>query len=119
MKGYSSAFSNQNASTSNLNNGIDFNPAGSKSVRNIESIQTISEKHSLPNSSCANSVIRNYKDGKLSTERYYGENGQPYLDIDYTNHGNSKTHPVVPHEHKITVKNEKIIREKKGTAIKK
>lgn len=24
-----------------------------------------------------------------------------YLDIDYTDHGNPKTHPTVPHEHSI------------------
>lgn len=41
-----------------------------------------------------------YKDGKLNTRRYYGKNGKADLDIHYTNHGNTKLHPKVPHRHK-------------------
>lgn len=32
-------------------------------------------------------------------ERYYDENRDVYLDIDYTDHNNPKTHPIVPHQH--------------------
>ncbi len=32
-------------------------------------------------------------------ERYYGADGLPEKDIDYTDHGNPKTHPKVPHIH--------------------
>ena len=37
--------------------------------------------------------------GKLKTRRWYNENGQAIRDVDFTNHGNPKLHPVVPHEH--------------------
>lgn len=52
-----------------------------------------------PTKSNPNSVTRIYKKGKLIRERYYDENGDVYLDIDYDDHGNPKTHPVVPHQH--------------------
>ena len=32
---------------------------------------------------------------------YYDAKGNAYLDIDYSNHGNAKLHPNVPHEHRI------------------
>lgn len=37
---------------------------------------------------------------KKNSERYDEKDRKPYIDIDYTNHGNSKLHPHVPHEHK-------------------
>lgn len=40
------------------------------------------------------------KEGNVIAERYYDENGYVYLDIDYTDHGNPKNHPVVPHQHR-------------------
>lgn len=49
--------------------------------------------------------------GNLNSERYYDDDGKAYLDIDYTNHGNPKTHPKVPHEHKITFIDSKMHRE--------
>ena len=39
------------------------------------------------------------KDGNIVTRRWYDENGKAYKDVDYTNHGNAKNHPKVPHEH--------------------
>lgn len=59
-----------------------------------------------------------YYNDKLSTERYYGSDGKPYLDIDYSNHGNAKMHPHVPHEHKITFKDGKMNRAKSDGRIK-
>jgi len=38
---------------------------------------------------------------KTIQERYYDSHGKAYLDIDYTDHGNPKMHPHVPHEHHI------------------
>src|SRR5699024_10730758 len=66
-----------------------------------------------------NSVYDFFKDGKLEQRRYYGSTGKPRLDIDYSNHGNPKQHPVVPHAHtwnsyeknKVGVKREKVWRE--------
>lgn len=44
-------------------------------------------------------MFDNYKDGVLQRRRYYGNDGRPRLDIDMTDHGNSKEHPIVPHYH--------------------
>lgn len=38
-------------------------------------------------------------DGELIQRRYYDEKGRADLDIDYTDHGNPKQHPKVPHRH--------------------
>ena len=46
-----------------------------------------------------NSVIKIIVNGYVVTERYYNSKGEAYLDIDYTCHGNPKTHPEVPHIH--------------------
>ena len=99
-------------------NGKDYNSAGSSSVGQVDSVTTVSNSHSIPQTGTPNSVTKNYKDGKLSTERYYGSDGKPYLDIDYSNHGNAKMHPHVPHEHKITFKDGKMNRAKSDGGIK-
>ena len=39
------------------------------------------------------------KNGNLVTRRWFGPDGEAVRDIHYTNHGNPKTHPEVPHEH--------------------
>lgn len=39
------------------------------------------------------------KNGKVIQRRYYDKNGNADMDIDYTNHGNPKKHPKVPHRH--------------------
>lgn len=44
-------------------------------------------------------MFDNFKDGALQRRRYYGNDGRPRLDIDMTDHGNSKEHPIVPHYH--------------------
>ena len=55
--------------------------------------------HKVPITGEPNSVFDNYKDGKLESRRYYGSTGKVRLDIDLTNHGNAKEHPLVPHAH--------------------
>lgn len=55
--------------------------------------------HKVPFNAEPNSVFDNYKDNKLESRRYYGKTGKPRLDIDLTDHGNSKEHTVVPHFH--------------------
>lgn len=37
--------------------------------------------------------------GKVVQRRYYDKNGNADMDIDYTDHGNPKQHPKVPHRH--------------------
>ena len=59
----------------------------------------IGEVHSIPYKGTPNSVFDNFKDGALQRRRYYGNDGRPRLDIDMTDHGNSKEHPIVPHYH--------------------
>lgn len=56
-------------------------------------------RRSLPTKGKPNSKQVRYKDGKKVQERYYDKNGDPDYDIDYTNHGNPKEHPNVPHKH--------------------
>ena len=82
-------------------NHKDYNTAGSSSVKQVDAVSSTSDLHSIPTHGRPNSVTKNYKDGKLDSERYYDSSGKAYLDIDYTNHGNSKMHPDVPHEHSI------------------
>lgn len=57
------------------------------------------ELHKVPYLGVPNSVFDNYRNGIIQQRRYYGKTGKPRLDIDMTNHGNIKEHPVVPHYH--------------------
>ena len=98
-------------------NGKDYNTAGSSSVGQVDSVQTVSEVRRMPMSSSPNSVIRNYRNGSLYIERYYGSDGKPYLDIDYSDHGNPNTHPDVPHQHTITFINGVMDRQKTNGRI--
>lgn len=47
-----------------------------------------------------NTVVKRIEGNYVVSERYYNEMGDVYLDIDYTDHGNPKTHPHVPHIHR-------------------
>ena len=56
--------------------------------------------HSLPLKSKPHSVMQKIdKRGNLITERYFDINGRSEYDIDYTDHGNPKSHSKVPHRH--------------------
>ena len=35
----------------------------------------------------------------MKTRRWFGPDGKASRDVDYTDHGNPKAHPEVPHEH--------------------
>lgn len=52
--------------------------------------------HGAPNSS----VDRVDKKGNVIQRRFYDKNGRATKDIDFTDHGNPKKHPKVPHEHR-------------------
>ena len=121
MKGHNSDYGEGGGSSNSVNpvNGIDYNTAGSSAVGKVDSINVVADAHSLPLEGDANSVTKSYKEGKLDQERYYGEDGKAYLDIDYSNHGNPKTHPKVPHQHRITYdENGKMHRDKLDTEVK-
>ena len=56
--------------------------------------------HSLPARGAPGSIGRQYtEDGNLARERIYGPDGKAEKDIDYSDHGNPKEHPDVPHQH--------------------
>lgn len=57
------------------------------------------EIHATPFEGMPDSVFDNYKNGHIVQRRFYGKTGKPRLDIDLTDHGNPKKHPVVPHRH--------------------
>lgn len=40
-----------------------------------------------------------YRNGKKFQTRWYDRSGKPKKDKDYTDHGNSKKHPITPHYH--------------------
>ena len=98
-------------------NGATFNTAKSSSIKKVDVVIN-SSAHSVPKTYKPNSVFRNSGKNGLISERYYNSRGEPYLDIDYTNHGNTKTHPVVPHQHSINYNNGLLEREEPGRRIK-
>ena len=79
-----------------------YNIPESKNVGVVSEVNdfVIHQHETPPTKGVPNSATRIYKDGKIIRERYYDENGDVYLDIDYTDHGNPKTHPTVPHQHR-------------------
>ncbi len=72
----------------------------SAQVKRVATCSSSQEGRSVPSHSRANSVIKKIVDGFVVTERFYDENGEAYIDIDYTCHGNPEKHPEVPHIHK-------------------
>lgn len=70
-------------------NGTKTNDHSTETGRNLPT-------KSRPNSS---KDKKDPKSGKITQRRYYDENGNADMDIDYTNHGNPKQHPKVPHRH--------------------
>ena len=74
----------------------------------------------IPIHNTPNSVVEKIIDNKIVTRRFFGKNGKVKLDIDFTNHGNSKEHPIAPHAHswKPTQKNkEKYVRQRVGREL--
>lgn len=104
-KGYSERFGNTlgcKAKENNRENKTkDYNEADSDKIRTVNEINEIDNTNHerVPTKGLPNSVLKIIKNGKTIRERYFDEDGDPYLDIDYDNHGNPKTHPIVPHQH--------------------
>jgi hypothetical protein len=60
----------------------------------------------VPTKSEPNSVIKRLNSvGNTIMERYFDSNGLAKYDMDFTNHGNPKTHPKIPHRHDWTWEN--------------
>lgn len=71
-------------------NGKSYNLAKSKDVKTVTS-QVVSSDRKLDMTGTANSVhTKTNSTGTVLTERYYGDGGKAYLDIDYSDHGNPK-----------------------------
>lgn len=63
-------------------------------------IDYVSQSSSLPLKGDVNIPARLYdNEGNLKQKRWYGEDGLPIRDRDYTDHENPKQHPLVPHDH--------------------
>ncbi|EST55723.1 hypothetical protein T458_07740 [Brevibacillus panacihumi W25] len=61
---------------------------------------SVTTGRNLPTSSRPNSSMDLMdEDGNLKTRRYFGSDGRALRDVDFTDHGNPKMHPKVPHEH--------------------
>ena len=73
---------------------------GSDLVKRVDYYYLYKQGRSIPKSFDCNSVIKREINGFIVSERYYNDKGDVYLDIDYTCHGNPKTHPIVPHIHR-------------------
>lgn len=97
--------------------GVDYNSAGSSEVDLVTEVSSLKMGEKMPVTSSPNSVAQKKNGDEAVTERYFNSNGEPYLDIDYTDHGNPKTHPVVPHKHDISYNNGKFRREEPGKEI--
>ena len=101
-----------------INNKVDYNTAESVDVGIVTTIVK-NKDHSTPIKGTPYSVNQKYDEkGNQISERYSDANDNAYLDIDYSNHDNSKLHPIAPHQHRITITNDKIVREK-GVKIQK
>jgi len=59
----------------------------------------IVKDNKLPTVGRPNSSMDRVENGKVVQRRYFDENGRASRDIDYTDHGNPKQHPEVPHAH--------------------
>lgn len=65
----------------------------------FDNASTRTDEHVVPFISKPNSVVMNYHNDKFEQMRFYGRTGKPRRDIDFSNHGNPKMHPIVPHVH--------------------
>ena len=95
-----------------------YNSAGSSFVGIVRTKAYFEKSSDLSTKGTPNSVSIVKSGNKVLKERYYDSNGDVYLDIDYTNHGNSKTHPIVPHQHKWTKDDNGNLKHCKGEKIK-
>lgn len=84
------------------------NSAGKHNFLNSKLVGKVNEHFSfykqepIPTQNKPNSVVKKIVTGYVVTERYYNNEGDLYLDIDYTCHGNPIRHSIVPHIHKWT-----------------
>ena len=93
--------------------GTNYNLARSSFVKKVESIEIGINAHKVPSKYKPNTVYQKYLNGEIREERYYNSNGDPYLDIDYTDHGRPDIH-TNPHQHIIKIKDGIFFREERS-----
>jgi len=83
-----------------------------KTQYNPAKTHSVTTNNKLPVKSTPNSSIDLVDDaGNVVRRRYFDGNGNVIKDVDFTNHGNPKFHPEVPHEHLWKWKDGKPIRD--------
>ncbi|MDF7683513.1 minor capsid protein [Lactobacillus sp. ESL0679] len=94
-----------------LVNNMSFNEWKKQYVDNIEKSQistvnkyksvipVVKEVHNIATKGTPLSVLGRISDGQVVRYRYYDESGYVDKDLDMTDHGNPKQHPIVPHLH--------------------
>lgn len=65
----------------------------------IENVTNVKDLPTMRNPGKPNTEYRYYQNGKLKSVRITNANGVPVKSIHYTDHGNPKIHPQVPHTH--------------------
>lgn len=75
------------------------NLAGASWVGQVNKVTVVGSVRELEKTGTPNSISQVRKKDTVVSERYYDETGNVHGDIDYTNHGNPKWHPIVPHQH--------------------
>ena len=65
----------------------------------LKAQKDMSVTQEMPNGHRPNSVVDKVKDNIHIQRRYFGRTGKPRLDIDLTDHGNPKQHPIVHRYH--------------------
>ena len=86
------------SSSSKSYNGVRKSTA--KSDKRLSDAHKVVQVHKLDEESEPNTVIANLdKKGNLKEKKYYGPDGKVTKEIHYTDHGNAKKHPIVPHAH--------------------
>jgi len=78
--------------TTNRGNQIDITPSA-----NHTTVTANPGLRGTPNSSVD---ILNSQ-GQVVTRRWFGSDGKQIRDVDFTNHGNPRTHPEMPHSHDV------------------
>lgn len=79
--------------------GLNLDPDGLTAFPKLTD-HSVTTGRNLPTSSRPNSSMDLVdENGNIKTRRYFGPDGRAIRDVDFTDHGNPKMHPKVPHEH--------------------
>ena len=65
-----------------------------------DKIKELHNEHSLDDEGDSLTIANLFHNGVRIQRRWYGKDGLPVRNRDYTNHGNPKQHKIVPHDHR-------------------